>query len=154
ALELSWVSVGDEPVAVSYSIIWNNRVQFYQGGRTTDVPKGVRPGIVLHAHAIRAAIDAKREEYDFLSGTSQYKMQLSTATRPLIQLRASRPGYHESIRKLTDRGVDLLRRARRRWREMEAKRSGAAGAGPAGAPADGASAGQGRPGEVHPGQPG
>jgi len=157
ALDLLWVSVGGEPVAVSYSIIWNNRVQFYQGGRTTDVPKGVRPGIVLHAHAIRAAIDAGREEYDFLSGTSQYKMQLATTTRPLVQVRASRPGYRESIRKLTDRGVDLLRRARRRWRELEAQRKGAAGsAGTAGSPgtADtaGASAGQGRERQVEPRQ--
>ena len=118
ALELTWLKVGGQAVAVSYSIVWNNRVQFYQGGRMTEVPHGIRPGIVLHAHAIKAAIAAGREEYDFLSGASQYKLQMSTATRPLMSLRASRPRARESLLRLADRGVDLLRQSRRQLRDL------------------------------------
>jgi CelD/BcsL family acetyltransferase involved in cellulose biosynthesis len=123
ALELTWLKVGGQPIAVSYSIVWNNRVQFYQGGRMTEVPHGIRPGIVLHAYAIKAAIAAGREEYDFLSGASQYKLQMSTATRPLMNLRASRPRYREDLLRLADRGVDLLRQTRRRLRELAASRA-------------------------------
>jgi CelD/BcsL family acetyltransferase involved in cellulose biosynthesis len=142
ALDLSWLCVDDQPVAVSYSLVWNNRVQFYQGGRTTEVPKGVRPGIVLHAHAFQAAIAAGREEYDFLSGASQYKMQMATHTRSLLQVRAIRPGYRETARQLADRGVELLRQARRRWRELEARGRGGGGdgAGAAGGQPNGTSA--------------
>ena len=135
ALDLRWLSVGDQPVAVSYSLVWNNRVQFYQGGRTTEVPKGIRPGIVLHAHAIQAAIAAGRQEYDFLSGASQYKMQMATDTRSLLQVRATRPGYREAARQLADRGIELLREARKRWRELEAQRKGTAGGAPGTTPA-------------------
>ena len=56
ALDLGWLRVRGEPVAVAYNIVWDNKVLFYQGGRTLEVPKGVRPGIVLHARSIRAAI--------------------------------------------------------------------------------------------------
>ena len=82
-LDLRWLMAKGEPVAVSYSVIDDGRVYFYQGGRATTVPKGVRPGIVLHLYAIKAAIEAGRKEYDFLAGDQRYKMQLSTATRPL-----------------------------------------------------------------------
>jgi CelD/BcsL family acetyltransferase involved in cellulose biosynthesis len=121
ALDLTWLKVGGQPIAVSYSIIWNNRVQFYQGGRMTEVPHGIRPGIVLHAYAIKAAIAAGREEYDFLSGASQYKLQMSTSTRPLMNLRASRPRYREDLLRFADRGVDLLRQTRRQLRDFAAK---------------------------------
>jgi CelD/BcsL family acetyltransferase involved in cellulose biosynthesis len=91
----------------------------------TEVPHGIRPGIVLHAYAIKAAIAAGREEYDFLSGASQYKLQMSTATRPLMNLRASRPRYREDLLRLADRGVDLLRNlsrtTRRQLRDFAAK---------------------------------
>jgi CelD/BcsL family acetyltransferase involved in cellulose biosynthesis len=116
ALELSWLCVGDEPVAVSYSLIWNERVQFYKGGRTTEVPKGVRPGIVLHAHAIRQAIEARRQEYDFLAGDSQYKKQLATAARTLTRIRSVRRGPREQGRRWMERGVEVLRGARDRLR--------------------------------------
>ena len=97
-LDLRWLSVDGEPVAVSYGIVNENRVYFYQGGRSTSVPKGVRPGIVLHLYAIRAAIEAGRLEYDFLGGDARYKTQLATGTRPLTELRVTRPSLPEAVR--------------------------------------------------------
>jgi CelD/BcsL family acetyltransferase involved in cellulose biosynthesis len=119
ALDLRWLCVEEEPVAVSYSLVWNNRVQFYQGGRTTNVPKGIRPGIVLHAHSIRVAIEAGREEYDFLAGDGQYKRQLATAERGLLTVRGVNSAGREHIRRRLERGVDVLRRARNLWRGAE-----------------------------------
>jgi CelD/BcsL family acetyltransferase involved in cellulose biosynthesis len=110
-LDLRWLSVHGEPVAVSYGIVNENRLYFYQGGRATTVPKGVRPGIVLHLHAIRAAIEAGRLEYDFLGGDARYKTQLATHTRPLAELRVTRPSLPEAARAAVAAGRRLLRRS-------------------------------------------
>lgn len=113
ALELFWLSVRGRPIAVAYNLIWNGKVHFYQSGRTLDVPKGIRPGIVLHARAIRRAIDAGLREYDFLAGTSRYKLDLATSQRPVARLRAARPSLREKARAATERGVARLRELER-----------------------------------------
>jgi CelD/BcsL family acetyltransferase involved in cellulose biosynthesis len=98
-LDLSWLTVRGRPVAASYNVAWNGKVHFYQGGRTLDVPKKVRPGIVLHAYAIRRAIESGKSEYDFLAGTSQYKLDLATNVRRLARLRAVRSRLREGVRR-------------------------------------------------------
>jgi CelD/BcsL family acetyltransferase involved in cellulose biosynthesis len=117
ALELAWLKVRGQPVAVVYNIVWNNKVLFYQGGRSLDVPKGVRPGIVLHARMIQAAIAAGRSEYDFLPGTSQYKLQLATASHPIVAFRATRAPMREGVRRVLEHGVSFLREQRKLWRQ-------------------------------------
>jgi CelD/BcsL family acetyltransferase involved in cellulose biosynthesis len=112
ALDLCWLSVRGQPVAVSYSVIWDNKVLFYQGGRTLEVPKGVRPGIVLHVRCIRAAIEAGRAEYDFLPGASQYKLQLATASRPMLAIRAARAPLRDLARAAMEQGVAYIRQRR------------------------------------------
>jgi CelD/BcsL family acetyltransferase involved in cellulose biosynthesis len=121
-----------EAVAVSYSVVHDGRVHFYQGGRATAVPKGVRPGIVLHLHAIKAAIEAGRREYDFLAGDARYKLQLATATRPLVALRVTRPSLPEAARTAVSAGRALLVEGRARARAEWARRRPSSV--PAGAP--------------------
>jgi CelD/BcsL family acetyltransferase involved in cellulose biosynthesis len=111
-LDLRWLTVGGEPVAAAYSVIHDNRVYYYQGGRSLAVPKGVRPGIVLHLHAIRAAVEAGRAEYDFLGGDARYKIQLSTETRPLVELRVTRPSLAEAARLTMEMSRDMILRTR------------------------------------------
>jgi CelD/BcsL family acetyltransferase involved in cellulose biosynthesis len=113
SLDLCWLQVHDEPVAVLYNIVHNGRCYFYQSGRSLLLPKGIRPGIVLHAHAIRNAIDAGLREYDFLAGASRYKLELSLATRPLVTLRAARPSLVEAARRLSRTGLERARAWRR-----------------------------------------
>ncbi|MBV9126040.1 MAG: GNAT family N-acetyltransferase [Planctomycetes bacterium] len=113
AAELLWLSVQGEPVAAAYNLVWNGKVYFYQGGRKLDVPSGQRPGIVLHAHAIRRAIEAGRREYDFLGGGDHYKKQMALAARPLVQVRVARPGLVEWTRVLTEKGFGWARAVRR-----------------------------------------
>lgn len=120
ALELLWLSVGDEPVAAAYNIVWNNKVYFYQSGRKVDVPSGVRPGIVLHTHAIRRAIAAGRREYDFLGGGEHYKGQMALASRPLVQLRVVRHSLREQARVVAERGIAWARVLRHRLRRQQA----------------------------------
>jgi CelD/BcsL family acetyltransferase involved in cellulose biosynthesis len=118
-LDLRWLVANGEPVAATYSIVHGGRLFFYQGGRATTVPKGVRPGIVLHLYAIRAAIEAGRLEYDFLGGDARYKDQLATAARPLAEIRIVRPSPVELARAAVSAGrgvlVELRARARAAW---------------------------------------
>ena len=120
ALDLSWLTVRGEPIAAMYSIVWNNKVYFYQCGRKLDVPRTIRPGGVLLAYAIRAAIVAGRREFDFLGGVSLYKTQLATARRPLVQLRVARPGFVESARKIAESSVGHARGIRNGFRRLGA----------------------------------
>jgi CelD/BcsL family acetyltransferase involved in cellulose biosynthesis len=123
ALDLSVLSAHGRPVGVLYAIRWAGRVAYYQSGRRVDLPDGVRPGIVLHAHAIRRAIDAGCREYDLLGGSSQFKRTLAQGSRTLVRLRATRPGLLEAARRV---GTQQVRRARGLWASLRGAREPAA----------------------------
>ena len=118
SLEMLWLTVRGEPVAVLYNVVWNNKVTFYQFGRKVDVPRHVRPGIALLCMAMRRAIEAGRREFDFLGGESMYKSQLALAARPLVQLRFARRTLREGCHRLAEGGVRILRRVRQSARSM------------------------------------
>jgi CelD/BcsL family acetyltransferase involved in cellulose biosynthesis len=118
ALDLSWLTVRGEPVAAMYSVVWNNKVYFYQCGRKLDVPKSVRPGGVLLAHSIREAIAAGRREFDFLGGVSLYKTQLANARRPLVQLRVARPCFVEAMRWTAEYCIAHTRTVRKHFHQL------------------------------------
>jgi predicted ATP-grasp superfamily ATP-dependent carboligase/CelD/BcsL family acetyltransferase involved in cellulose biosynthesis len=107
SLELAWLTVRGEPLAAAYGIVWRGKVYFYQAGRSLAVPKGLRPGIAMHARLIERATELGRHEYDFLDGHSRYKRQLATAARSIVRLRAVRvrDGLRERTRKLAERGI-------------------------------------------------
>ncbi len=116
ALWLCWLEVKGEPVAALYNIVWNNQVRFYQSGRITEVPKKIRPGLVIHACAIQEAIAAGYTHYDFLAGTTRYKMQLANNVRPLIELSLTRPSLRARLRDMGNDGAVLGRSLRAEWR--------------------------------------
>jgi CelD/BcsL family acetyltransferase involved in cellulose biosynthesis len=113
-LELLRLTVRGEPVAALYGMTWGDKTIAYQTGRSVNVPNNVRPGGVILAYAVRAAIEAGRREFDFLADEAPYKLQMATASRPLIQLRAYRVGLKERMRRLLERGLDGVRMIRRR----------------------------------------
>jgi len=117
ALRLYWLEAAGEPVAAVYNIVWNNKIYFYQSGRKMDVPKKLKPGIALHALAIQHAIDEGLGEYDFLGGRAQYKAQLSTHSRKLVELRVvPRASVREPVRQLTEAGISAVQGLRNRIR--------------------------------------
>jgi CelD/BcsL family acetyltransferase involved in cellulose biosynthesis len=119
ALDLMYLSGPDgEPVAAIYNFVYTGKVSFYQSGRKLDLPKNIRPGIVMHAYAIRAAIEAGRREYDFLGGDARYKTQLALASRPIVEVRVVRPSLVEAAHRFVEWTVDQTRSFRhnlRRW---------------------------------------
>lgn len=123
-VELVWLEVDGVPIAATYNVLWNQKLYFYQSGRSLDVPKGVKPGLVIHALAIRRSIELGRREYDFLGGVSQYKRQLATVGHPLIEVRAVRRGAREAARRAIEAGLELARVLRRRLRPPTAPAAG------------------------------
>ena len=111
-VELLWLSVNGRPIAAAYNIIWNRKLYFYQSGRSLDVPNQIRPGVILHANAIRRAIEAGQKEYDFLGDPVQYKMQMATGTRSLVRFRAFPSSAREAMRRCAETGITQLRRVR------------------------------------------
>ena len=126
-LDLLWLVVRGEPIAASYSVVFGNKVYFYQSGRRMDVPKAVRPGIAMHALAIKRSIEVGRREYDFLQGASRYKRDLARGSRALVTLRAVAPHLRgravEAVRRLAERTIAQVRGRRRPWRAAPAAAS-------------------------------
>jgi CelD/BcsL family acetyltransferase involved in cellulose biosynthesis len=112
ALDLSWLTVRGKPIGALYNLVWNNKIYYYQSGRRLGLPTGIRPGISLHAEAIRRAIAAGRREYDFLAGSQRFKKQLSLASRPIVQLRVAKRGQIELARRVSERGIEHVREVR------------------------------------------
>ena len=128
ALDLMWLTVKGEPVAAVYNIVYGGKVYFYQSGRKLDVPKSAKPGIAIHALAIKRSIEAGHREYDFLNGASQYKRQLALATRPLVTLRAVAPSLRaravDAARTLTERAIVRVRALKKKPAEVAPAASG------------------------------
>lgn len=89
-LDLWALEVGGRPIASLYNIVANGIAYNYQAGRSTDVPKNVKPGIVTHLYAIQSAIAEGLREYDFLAGDAMYKRQLANTRHHLVTLRVRR----------------------------------------------------------------
>jgi CelD/BcsL family acetyltransferase involved in cellulose biosynthesis len=123
ALDLRWLSARGEPIAAIYNIVWQGKIYFYQSGRKLDLPRTVRAGIVIHAHAIREAIEAGLREYDFLGGAARYKMDLAPAARSLVRLRAARPSVIEAARRTAELAMDQARVLRDNVRSMLGRRA-------------------------------
>jgi CelD/BcsL family acetyltransferase involved in cellulose biosynthesis len=112
-LELQWLVVAGQPVAVLYNIVYRGRVYFYQSGRKLDVPKGMKPGLAAHALALGAAMEDGHSEYDFLAGNSQYKRQLALAKHSLVTLSAAAPSVRARTAMAAETALNHgLRRAR------------------------------------------
>lgn len=122
AVDLQWLTVRGEPLAINYSLLWNRKLYFYQCGRKMGLPRQARVGIALHAQVIRTAIAAGCREYDFLGGEAQYKQQLALTARPLVQLRVVQSRARQQLLDLAERGLDWLRWMRNYWRGLRASR--------------------------------
>jgi len=110
-LELMWLVAADQPIAAVYNIVWSGAVQFYQAGRRMELPRELRPGVVLHALAIQRSIELGRREYDFLAGGARYKQDLALAVRPLCSLRLVRRRRVDVARRAYERASSVLRAA-------------------------------------------
>jgi CelD/BcsL family acetyltransferase involved in cellulose biosynthesis len=99
AVDLSWLAVQDRPIAACYCLVWHGKFRAYQTGRRMNLPTGISPGIVLHAHQLRRAIELGGEEYDFggVGSPARYKRELAPCQRSLVELRIARAPIRDAI---------------------------------------------------------
>jgi CelD/BcsL family acetyltransferase involved in cellulose biosynthesis len=86
-LDLLRLQFGAETIGFTYNLVYQRRVNFYQGGFSySSDDNRLRPGLALHALAIAHYLAEGLLEYDFLGGepeSVQYKRSLSTDVRRL-----------------------------------------------------------------------
>lgn len=111
-LELKWLVVGAEPVAIQYNFLGRDKVYFYQSGRIMDAPGNIRIGIVMHVLSIQEAMARGCAEFDFMGGDAEYKRRFTSTTRPLATIRVAPTSLVEVARRGAEGGIDALRAAR------------------------------------------
>lgn len=118
-LQLTWLTIGNKPVAVQYNIRGIDKIYFYQSGRLMDTPPKVRLGIALFILTIRDAMEKGYKEFDFLACEDDYKYIFTKNARPIMKLRIARPSAREKIRETLVRGRDLTKKAKNKIGELK-----------------------------------
>lgn len=120
-VEVLWLTVKGEAVAVLHNFVYRGHVYFYQSGRRTNLPKQIRPGIALHLLAMQRAIERGCTTYDFLEGARMYKAQLAQAEREQVAIRVCAPTLRA---KALDKTRSTARRAIAKLRTVVRERKG------------------------------
>lgn len=115
-VELLRLWAGDTPFAWLYNLIDEGRVLFNAGGFVAETDKHLKPGLVAHALAIVAHLQAGRDTYDFLAGDDRYKTNLGQAGPRFVSFAVQRatPGL---------RLESALRAVKHRWFTPQPPRS-------------------------------
>jgi CelD/BcsL family acetyltransferase involved in cellulose biosynthesis len=82
------LAVGDEPAAITYTLVWDRSVLFYSGGLRTDI--GLTPGFSVRAAAMLAAAEAGYEVADLMRGDHGYKERFRADVRADVRRRVAR----------------------------------------------------------------
>lgn len=89
--------------ALANLVDWPKRTMlFFIGGRDESI-KGLSPGLILQAVAIRHAIQNKFQIYDFLMGNEAYKFSLGAQERHIKIVLLSRQNKSQSSHRLDER---------------------------------------------------
>jgi CelD/BcsL family acetyltransferase involved in cellulose biosynthesis len=117
-IQLLRVRVGDADLGYLYNFVHRGRVLFYQSGLDYDlIEKHGRPGLVMHALAVRHNAALGHHTYDFLAGAARYKKSLATSSEVLswIVLHRETPAFKfESVLRKCKRYFDSRQAANNR----------------------------------------
>jgi len=113
---LAQLTVANEPIAVFYAFINNNKCDFYQCGINRDSTTVKNPGKLGHLLLKKSVSEIGVTEFDFLRGSSFHKQQFATGEKELVGLRIWRRTprtyvYHllKFTSKIIARSVKLLK---------------------------------------------
>lgn len=90
-LQLSFLDVGDRPVATYFCFDYNNEILVYNSGYDPAGVPQLSPGWVLLARLIQHAIGLGRSRFDFLQGNEDYKYRFGGTDMPIFRT-LLRPG--------------------------------------------------------------
>jgi CelD/BcsL family acetyltransferase involved in cellulose biosynthesis len=82
------LAVGDEPAAITYTLVWDGSVLFYSGGLRTDI--GMTPGFSVRGAAMLAAAEAGYGVADLMRGDHGYKERFRAEVRSDVRRRVAR----------------------------------------------------------------
>jgi CelD/BcsL family acetyltransferase involved in cellulose biosynthesis len=86
------MSLAGNPVAVLYGFVTGQKFDFYQSGVRREINGPLRsPGNLAHLLLMRALTERGVTAYDFLRGSSSYKLRLATRENQLVGIRIWRP---------------------------------------------------------------
>jgi CelD/BcsL family acetyltransferase involved in cellulose biosynthesis len=111
-LDLVRLAAGEMAIGYLYNFRLNGRVYAYQSGlaERLEAPQE-KPGLCLHALAIREAAGRGDQVYDFLAGDARYKRSLASNSVALVWAELARPDLRG---RLLAHGSTALRRVLRR----------------------------------------
>jgi CelD/BcsL family acetyltransferase involved in cellulose biosynthesis len=116
---LARLSIAGIPVAVLYGFVNGKKFDFYQSGVRREPESLVEsPGILAHLLLMRALTERGVTAYDFLRGSSPYKVRLATRENRLVGVRIWRPTLRAAIcrsvqlaGRVVGKGQQLMRRS-------------------------------------------
>jgi CelD/BcsL family acetyltransferase involved in cellulose biosynthesis len=82
------LAVGEEPAAITYTLVWDGTVLFYSGGLRTDI--GMTPGFSVRGAAMLAAAEAGYTVADLMRGDHGYKERFRSEVRSDVRRRVAR----------------------------------------------------------------
>jgi len=98
---LARLSFAGGPVAVLYGFATGQKFDFYQSGVRRETAGPLRsPGNLAHLLLMRALAERGVTAYDFLRGSSSYKVRLATKENQLVGVRLWRPTPRAAISRL------------------------------------------------------
>lgn len=85
ALQFHRLDWGERPLAFQYGFLYDNRFLLLQEAYDPDF-ENLRPGVALRGLRLREMITRGVEEYDFLGGIAQHKIDWGAELKPAIKL--------------------------------------------------------------------
>jgi len=107
-IQLLRIKYENNTIGCLYNFVYKNNIFFYQSGVNYNLDKRLKPGLVAHVEAIKHNATAGHKTYDFLGGSSQYKMSLATHHNRLIWIRLQKPLFKFKVENALKTAKHLL----------------------------------------------
>jgi CelD/BcsL family acetyltransferase involved in cellulose biosynthesis len=109
-LQINLLWYESHPIAIQVSFIDKKRKMFhYYNGGWNPMFSNLSPGIVLHGHCIKTAIENGFKVYDFMRGGEEYKYLFGAVNRYNKNIIITQNTIEKNIRKLINRVVTYVR---------------------------------------------
>jgi CelD/BcsL family acetyltransferase involved in cellulose biosynthesis len=96
-IQLMRLRAGGATVGCLYNFVWAGTVSFYQSGIAFSDDNKRKPGLTIHAEAVRHNAELGHRVYDLMGGGARYKLDLCTDQPKLIWVRVQRPRLKLSV---------------------------------------------------------
>jgi CelD/BcsL family acetyltransferase involved in cellulose biosynthesis len=110
-VELRFVQKDGENIACVYNFCYGDTVYYYQSGLDKAAAPNISLGMIVHAEAIKAAIESGFKCFDMMRGKSNtYKQDYQCATTPMYRVTLYNKTFKGGVLHSSHRVLDALRR--------------------------------------------